>query len=204
MHTIEEVNTLISTHSAQDGVTQRLSPELGNVCFACAQHGWSFTLESFAQLYCTRHPGTMAPEDLAKRLWGDWYHDPNSSAITKKKPHSSSSRTFVQYVLEPVYKIYSQAIGETPEDLQFTLKSLGIHMKGREINLDPKPLLKLALSRFFGYPRGFVEMIVKTIPSPLQGADNKVSLYYTGYQTSTVAQSMRECRADGPLVANVV
>jgi 116 kDa U5 small nuclear ribonucleoprotein component len=205
MHTIEEVNTLISTHSAHEGgIPQRLSPELGNVCFACAQHGWSFTLESFAQLYCTRHPGMMSAEDLAKRLWGDWYHDPNSSAITKKRPHSSSSRTFVQYVLEPVYKIYSQAIGETPEDLLFTLKSLGVHMKGREINLDPKPLLKLALSRFFGYPRGFVEMVVNTIPSPIDGAANKVSLYYTGYQTSMVAQSMRECRADGPLVANVV
>lgn len=205
MHTIEEINTLISNHSSQEGeVPQRLSPELGNVCFACAQHGWSFTLESFAQLYCTRHPGAMAAEDLAKRLWGDWYHDPNSSAITKKKPFSSASRTFVQYVLEPVYKIYSQAIGETPEDLLYTLKSLGIQMKGREINLDPKPLLKLALSRFFGYPRGFVEMIVKTIPSPIDGTSNKVSQYYTGYQSSTVAQSMRKCDASGPLVANVV
>lgn len=77
-------------------------------------------------------------------------------------------------------------------------------MKGREINLDPKPLLKLALSRFFGYPRGFVEMVVRCIPSPVEGSAVKVSQYYTGYQTSSIAKSMRECDSEGPLVANVV
>jgi hypothetical protein len=33
------------------GENLRLSPELGNVCFAASQMGWSFTLKSFAKMY---------------------------------------------------------------------------------------------------------------------------------------------------------
>jgi len=49
VHTLKEVNDIIET--ATDGsVPQRVSPELGNVCFAGAIHGWSFTLLSFAKV----------------------------------------------------------------------------------------------------------------------------------------------------------
>lgn len=37
-----------------DGEPQRLSPELGNVCFASSLNAWCFTLESFAKV-CTEH-----------------------------------------------------------------------------------------------------------------------------------------------------
>lgn len=70
--------------------------------------------------------------------------------------------------------------------------------------MDPKPLLKLTLSRFFGYPRGFVEMVTKHVPSPIDGAEKKVTFCYTGYQTSDTAKAMRACRSDGPLMINVV
>ena len=228
LHTVEEVNSIIAAQLALLGDAQgqthnppvrqhRLSPDKGNVCFASAQHGWSFTLGSFAELHCARMVAAAAKggrngavdglsaDELSKRLWGDWYHDPESSAITRKKPSSGAAvRTFVQYVLEPVYKIYAQAVGETPEDLSVTLRSLGVYLNSTETHLDPKPLLRLCLSRFFGYPRGFVEMVTKTVPSPIDAAATKVSMYYTGFQTSIAATAMRACKADGPLLANVV
>ena len=49
MHTIEEVNGLLRAHSTSDK-PQRLSPELGNVCFSSAQHGWCFSLGSFSDV----------------------------------------------------------------------------------------------------------------------------------------------------------
>ena len=226
LHTIEEVNAVIADElellaSAQGQAAGgpalrqvRLSPDKGNVCFASAQHGWSFTLPSFAEMYIARLAGSsggraavaaVPAEDLAKRLWGDWYHDPEHSTFTKKKPASgAAARTFVQFILEPLYKMYSQAVGETPEDLAGTLKVLGVRLTPAETHLDPKPLLRLCLSRFFGYPRGFVEMVTKFVPSPVESAATKVALYYTGYQTSAAAAAMRACKADGPLLANVV
>lgn len=208
MHTLEEVNTIIASNTLEGNRPQRLSPALGNVCFASAQHGWSFTLDSFAELYCARHPTfRVNPNDLAKRLWGDWYFNPENCAFSKKKlagSGGSSPRTFIQYVLEPLYKIYASAIGETPEDLKYTLKQINVHLDEKEINLDPRPLLKLVLSRYFGLPKGFMSMVQKHIPSPIEGAAVKIERDYTGYQTSHLAMAMKECKAEGPLMINVV
>ena len=52
-------------------------------------------------------------------------------------------------------------------------------MKNKEMHLDPRPLLKLILSRFFGRPKGFVSMLVKHIPSPVDGAALKVVIITT-------------------------
>lgn len=183
---------------------KRLSPELGNVCFSSGQHGWSFTLDSFAEKYCSQYPGYFNPSDLSKRMWGDWYYSEATHSITKKKGPGSTTRTFVHYILEPLYKIYSHTIGETPEDLAFVYKELGIKIKSSEMHLDPRPLLKLALSRFFGPPKGFTDMCVKNVPSPIDGAYNKITNTYTGYQTSEVARAMHKCRSDGPLVMHVM
>eukprot|EP01036_Dinobryon_divergens_P031339 gene31339-40720_t len=209
LHTLEEVNNIISSSLNPKFNKQkhpRISPELGNVCFAAAQHGWSFTLESFAEMYCSKHPDLpFEPTALAKRLWGEWYYNEDAHTISKKKKSSASVRSFVQYILEPLYKMYAQVVGETPEDLMVLLRNLGVKMKNKELHLDPRPLLKLTLRRFFGKPKGFVDMIVKHVPSPIEGAAVKVALDYTGYQTSSLATAMRSCQiSEAPLMMHVV
>ena len=37
------------------GYDQKVSPELGNVCFSCSHHQWLFTLASFAKIYADYH-----------------------------------------------------------------------------------------------------------------------------------------------------
>ena len=204
IHTLEEVNNIIIENStALSRIPQRLSPELGNVCFASGQHGWSFTLLSFAHLYASRHHG-VDPEAMASRLWGDWYYDNENKTLSKQKSNPSTVRSFIQLILEPVYKLYSQVIGENPEELIITLKRMGIALKHREVHMDAKPLLKTVMKKFFGYPRGFVHMIVRHLPSPLEAAENKVSMTYSGYQTSAVANDMRKCDPNGTLMINIV
>lgn len=203
MHTLEDVNNIISAYSPS---SKRLSPELGNVCFSSGLHGWSFSLESFAQLYCTRNPAcAFSAEQLSKRLWGDWFYIESSHAISKKKPSGGGAvRTFVQYILEPLYKLYAHIIGETPQDLQPVLRMMSIKLSRKELDLDPRPLLRLCLSRFFGPPRGIVSMIQRFVPSPLDGNSSKVSSHYTGYQTSSVARDMKTCNTHSNVMANVV
>jgi U5 small nuclear ribonucleoprotein component len=55
-HTIDEVNALLVACSPIT-TPQRLSPELGNVCFASSLMGWTFTLESFAKIYSDTYGG---------------------------------------------------------------------------------------------------------------------------------------------------
>lgn len=96
-----------------------------------------------------------------------------------------------------------QVIGEESSDLKQTLRSLGIRLKEKEYSLNVKPLLRVVLSQFFGPPTGFVDMLVKHIPSPLENAAHKVQQYYTGPIDSEVADSMLKCDPDGPLVIQI-
>lgn len=52
--------------------------------------------------------------EFAKRLWGDlWFH-PEDRVFRRTAPRGGpgGERSFVQFVLEPLYKMYSTVIGE--------------------------------------------------------------------------------------------
>jgi U5 small nuclear ribonucleoprotein component len=105
-HTVEEVNTVIDSCAPGRSESLRLSPEKGNVCFASAQMGWCFTLATFAKMYADTFPGVNTSE-FAKRLWGDIFYNPASRKFTRRGMESGSSRSFVHFILEPLYKLYA-------------------------------------------------------------------------------------------------
>lgn len=77
--------------------------------FSSAQSGWSFTLRSFAKLYCEVYGVAMDAEEFARRLWGDVYYHADTRTFRKKAPERGGERSFVQFILDPLYKIYAQA-----------------------------------------------------------------------------------------------
>ncbi|GAA5805185.1 U5 small nuclear ribonucleoprotein component [Helicostylum pulchrum] len=205
-HTIEEVNTVIRvfmTRSVPGGQNIRLSPELGNVCFASSQTGWIFSLKSFSKLYADSYDADFDENDFAKRLWGDVYFNAEKGSFHRKSNSGTMKRTFVHFILEPLYKIYAQVIGEETEDLKKTLRSLGIYLKSKDYGLNVKPLLHMVLTQFFGLAGSFVDMVAKHIPSPVENAPHKIERFYTGPLASNVVQSMIKCDADGPLMIQV-
>ncbi|KAJ0412522.1 hypothetical protein ATCC90586_006889 [Pythium insidiosum] len=145
----EQVNGMIEKHNIAGHTPQRLSPELGNVCFASGQHGWSFTLESFAQIYAEMHPGVPASA-LAPRLWGNKYYNPQTRTFTNKVPYPNAMRSFVMFILEPLYKIYSKVLSEDPPQLASSLRAMGLRLRKEQLNLNPRPLLKLVVAQFVG------------------------------------------------------
>ncbi|KAG7044620.1 elongation factor 2 [Colletotrichum scovillei] len=201
-HVIEEVNTVIENTIPGKGEERRISPEKGNVLFACTDMGWCFTLQSFAKMYADTYGG-INTEDFAKRLWGDIYFNPEKRNFTRKPLEPRSSRSFVNFVLEPIYKIFTHTISDSPEELKVVLGSLGITLKPSQYKADAKVLLKLVCEQFFGPSTGFVDMIVGHIPSPDQSAEKYLEKYYTGPLDTKLAQSMKTCNQDGPLVIHV-
>lgn len=201
-HVIEEVNSVIEKAIPGQGESRRLSPEKGNVAFACSSMGWCFTLPSFAKMYAESHPKLDAAE-FAPRLWGDIFFNPRSRKFTRKGIEEGSKRTFVSFVLEPIYKLYSHTISESPEDLKETLATLNIYLKPSQLKSDAKVLLNLVCEQFFGPATGFVDMVVQHIPSPVEGAQKKLERYYTGPLDTNVARAMAACDQDGPLVIQV-
>ena len=56
----------------------QVDPVRNNVAFTSAQSGWSFTLQSFAQLYADVFGTAFDTTEFARRLWGDVYFHPDS------------------------------------------------------------------------------------------------------------------------------
>ncbi len=83
----------------------------------------------------------------------------------------------MHFILEPLYKLYSQVLSEDTETLKETLQGLGIQLKPVMYKMDVRPLLKAVLDQFFGPATGLVDVIVDHIPSPIEGAANKVCRY---------------------------
>ncbi|KAI9886198.1 MAG: Cyclin-dependent kinases regulatory subunit (Cell division control protein cks1) [Watsoniomyces obsoletus] len=201
-HVVEEVNNMIEQSLPGQGHRWRVSPERGNVLLACSSMEWCFTLPSFAKMYADSYPGVNAQE-FGARLWGDIFFNPRSRKFTRKAIEEGAKRTFVHFVLEPIYKLYSHTISETPEDLKDTLSTLGIALRPSEYKTDAKVLLKLVCAKFFGEATGFVDMIVNHIPSAAEGNQKKRERYYTGPGDTKVASAIDRCDADGPLTIQV-
>jgi len=228
-HTIDDVNACIAATwegardrlSLGDGRPPRLSPTRGDVLFASAQHCWCFTLESFARVYAddaaAKGGAKVDAKGFAKRLWGDLYFDETERKFAKQPPppppagappgkQKRAARSFVAFVLEPLYKIYAHVLGEEPKDLDKALKEIGIRLKRDELTLDPKPLLKCALRRFFNdrAPCAFVDVVSQHAPSPRAHAAAKVAADYAGRRDGDRAKAMAASDPNGPLCVHVV
>ncbi|CAH9057160.1 unnamed protein product [Cuscuta europaea] len=202
-HTIEVINTHITAASTTAGNFQVIDPALGNVCFASATAGWSFTLQSFAKLYLKLHGIPFDADKFASKLWGDFYFDSDSRSFKKKQPANGVERSFVQFVLEPLYKLYSQVIGEHKKSVEATLAELGVTLPNAAYKQNVRPLLRLACSAVFGSSTGFTDMLVRHIPSAKAAAPRKVEHTYTGLKDSVIYQAMEDCDPAGPLMVNV-
>lgn len=52
-------------------------------------------------------------------------HSPLSRTFTSKPPSADSQRSFVEFVLEPLYKIIAQSVGDVDTTLPQVLDELG-------------------------------------------------------------------------------
>lgn len=199
-HILADINAVIASHGLEG---REVDPIKGNVAFAAGMYGWSFTLQSFAQLYCEVCGATFDPRQLALRLWGDfWFHE-ETRTFKRKQPDAGTERTFVQFILDPLYKIYSQVLGEHPKSIERMLQEFGVHLKSSHYGMDVKPLLKEVCSAVFGSATGLVDMLVKHVPSAKRATLKKVEHDYTGPMDSDIAEYMRACNARGPLVLHI-
>lgn len=232
LHIVEEFSTVLAAAYDAAGTEperlRRVSPELGNVCFASTRHGWSFTLESFAAVYTSQQQqqqrrqkpgmqsaGVVSEAAMAKRLWGDWWFDSSAGptgALTRNRPPGDSApRSFVQFILEPLYKVYSHVLGSVDDNaLMAFLRSLQLRISREEVcsttrPMEPSQLLRIVLSRFFGNRSdGLVDMLVRHVPSPLgDAATRKLRTFFAGHLGSPQALAIAACSSDAPLVVHV-
>ena len=139
---------------------------------------------------------------------------------------SGDKRTFVRFLLEPLYKIYSHVLGSEGRELSAVLQrvsfsgwwsampqvfdsvldvrgQVGVYLKKEQLQQDPKPLLRTALSKFFGSCAGFLQLCVDHFPSPVTAARTKVAHSYTGDLNTPVGYGMLGCDKRAPAMVNI-
>jgi U5 small nuclear ribonucleoprotein component len=61
-------------------------------------------------------------------LWGDIYFNSKTRKFGKKPPHASAQRSFVEFILEPLYKLFAQLVGDVDTCLPMLCDELGIRL----------------------------------------------------------------------------
>jgi U5 small nuclear ribonucleoprotein component len=154
-HTLEEINGLFLKFSQQLGLPQPppISPLHNNVLFASAEYSFMFSLPSFAAKYRTIFPGVDSAK-FSSLLWGDYYFNRETRKFQRTPPAGERKRTFVEYILEPIYKIFAHTVGKDRPDLErFLERNLQLFLNPHEYKLNIKTLIKLIMKRYFGENR---------------------------------------------------
>lgn len=147
----------------------------------------SFTLFSFAKMYADIQGGGFDYTVLASKLWGDRYFDPATRRFSTK-PVAGKERTFVEFILEPVYKIVSCCVGEDAKKLQDVMAEFGTALKPSQLHMSSKPLMRCAFKAVFGDATGLTDMITEHIPSAREGTAAKVAATYSGNHGSALVE----------------
>ncbi|ODQ82442.1 hypothetical protein BABINDRAFT_164234 [Babjeviella inositovora NRRL Y-12698] len=180
---VEQINEFIadslrSSPQSQYPFPVRLSPELNNVCFASSTLEFCFTLKSFIKLYLEKFDpqGTKINiDEFAARLWGDIYYDPSTNNFTTKNNSSLSlTRSFIYFILTPLYKLFTHAIVINKDSLSRILYSnFNVTLPNATYKLDSQILLKQVMKAVFGESLGFGDMLQASI-SPLETNSQRV------------------------------
>lgn len=190
-HIIDSVNEIITPFGGK-----RLSPAHGNVAFAACHQRVCFTLPQFARQYIATHGGPdsfpMSARDLAFRFWGDVWFDREARKFIKMIPTTSSNRTFVQFILEPFYKLHTAVLSRDIDDLTVFLdRNLLLEQRSRRgkkpqpgrvrkraLDANIKSMLTEVNRNVFnmGSMAGFTEMVVTHLKSPDEATVQKVEV----------------------------
>ncbi|KAI6190938.1 Tr-type G domain-containing protein [Aphelenchoides bicaudatus] len=194
-YTLDKLNQLVRTFALDDAPV--FSPLNRNVIFASSRYNICFSLDSFAELYASKYQ-KIVPKQFADRLWGDFYFDLQSKKVTKRGD-IGQSRTFVHFILEPLYKLFAHVCGDVDTCLPRFCREMGIKLNRNEQRMNIRPLIALICRRFFGDFTAFVDLVTNMLPSPVDGAAAKIQLNYLGVNESPLAEEIKKCDKNGVL-----
>ena len=193
---IDQLNTYIHGSPLYDNYKHKLtvSPDSNNVVFASSDLNFCFNLRSFAQLYSNRLGVHIDLDSFAKRLWGDVYYNKDTNRFT----NNGETRSFIYFILEPIYKIVTQILTRPPEELPNIMhKAFKISISKELSKADPQVLLKETFKLIFGDSSCLVDVLETQSPP---NEHSKTGLF-TG--SNELKQEISSGSSDGELVAHI-
>lgn len=171
----------------------RYSPELNNIIFASAKLGFTFTIEQFVLYHYSGKLPFSQLNEFSKRLWGDFsFKDGKLERSASSSTAMSSS--FVQFILLPIYKLFTHTLSSERDGLNETLlRNFSVQLDPELLKSDPLPLLKRVLSTVFRDQSGLLQSLSRCRDSSIASQRKHMSL--TNIQLDD---------PNGPLVAHAV
>ena len=199
---IENVNALIGTYCEEDSPMGdiMMDPSTGNVSFGSGLHGWGFNLCQFARLYSAKFG--VKEEKLMTRLWGENFYNPTTRQWSTEKTEGSV-RGFCQFILEPLIKILQTATSCEKVKTNELLGKMGYHLTANDLELDGKEFMRAAMKTWLPAADAMLSMIVIHLPSPVTAQAYRTEMLYEGPLDDEVAQAMKACDPNGPLMMYV-
>lgn len=199
---VESVNVIVATYHDDLLGDCQCYPEKGTVAFSAGLHGWGFCLTQFARMYAKKFG--VPVEKMSPRLWGDNYFDPETKKWGKSAVSKSGkklSRAFVQFVIDPIQKVFDATLNNNIEQLDKLLASLNVSITSAERDAPdgPKKLMKTVMQRWLPADQALLEMMVLYLPSPATAQKYRVENLYNGPLDDATAIAIRDCDPKGPL-----
>ena len=200
--TVENVNVIVSTYGGGDednpAGNLMVHPTDGTVGFGSGLHSWAFSLKQFASMYSKKF-GIETPK-LMKRLWGDNFYDAKGKKWVKSASKTAPKRAFVQYILDPIYKVFDAIMNEKDEEVAKLLKVCNVTLKGDDKDLRAKPLMKVFMRTWLPAGETLLQMIAIHLPSPVTAQAYRCELIYEGPGDDEAAKGIKACDPAGPLM----
>eukprot|EP00924_Labyrinthula_sp_SR-Ha-C_P006741 maker-scaffold_29-snap-gene-3.27-mRNA-1 protein AED:0.01 eAED:0.01 QI:0/0.33/0.25/1/0/0.25/4/192/981 len=201
---VESVNVIIAPYEAEDPEKDykeggmgplQVDPAVGTVAFGSGLHQWGFTLHKFAVMYAQKFG--IKPQDMMRRLWGDYFLDSAAGKWKKGNPNQNISkglkRAFVQFCLDPISQLFDAIMNDKKKKITKMLKALNVTLKKDELELAGKPLLKRVMQKWLPAADALMEMMVVHLPSPKRAQKYRLPVLYEGPLDDQAAAAIREC-----------
>jgi len=202
---IEDINVIVATYGGGDPDSPMgeimIHPTVGTVGFGSGLHSWAFSLKQFADIYAKKF-GVEVPK-LMKRLWGDNFFDPKTKKWCKSATDNAKKRAFVQFILDPIYKVFDAIMNEKDEEVETLYTKLNVKLKADDRALKAKPLMKAFMRTWLPAGDTLLQMIAIHLPSPVQSQKYRCELLYEGPGDDEAAVSIKACNPEGPLMLYV-
>jgi elongation factor 2 len=203
---VENVNVIIATYSDCDGPMGDISvdPTKGTVGFGAGLHGWAFTLKEFATFYSSKFK-IEAPK-LMQRFWGDNFYSPTEKKWTKEKKNETYVRGFVQFVLDPIFKVFSAIMNFRKEEYLKLMEKLAIKLPAEDkekIEPGGKPLMKACMKAWLPAGDTLLSMIGIHLPSPVTAQKYRAEMLYEGPHDDEAFLGMKNCDPNACLMMYV-
>jgi len=204
---VENVNVIVATYADDDGPMGivRVDVNNGSVGFGSGLHGWAFTLKQFAEMYATKFGVDV--DKMMKKLWGENFFNAKTKKWSKSKDEDNK-RSFVMYVLDPIYMVFDAIMNFKKEETAKLLsklttssgKSVKEILKPDELEQEGKPLMKTVMRNWLPAGDAMFQMIVIHLPSPVTAQKYRAELLYEGPPDDVACTGIKNCDANAPLM----